>query len=177
VTAVCAYGGSRTGSRPAYAEAARELGVEVARRGAELVYGGGTIGLMGPLADGALAAGGRVVGVMPRALRDRERPHERLERLELVETSQERTRRMAELADALVALPGGFGVVAELFEAVTWRQTGLHAKPCAFLNTRGYYDQLLRQLDHACAEGLLSEDDRALLVVSDSPAALVEAIA
>jgi uncharacterized protein (TIGR00730 family) len=173
---ICAYCGSRAGADPRYADAGRSFGRAVAERGHALVFGGGSVGLMGPVADGALAAGGRVIGVMPRGAVERERPHSRVERLELVADQAERTRRMADQANALVALPGGYGVLAELFEALTWVQADLHAGPCAALNAAGFFDHLVRHLDHAADADLITREDRERLIVRGDPGALVDAV-
>jgi uncharacterized protein (TIGR00730 family) len=134
---VCVFSGSRAGVRPGYATAARDLGAEIARAGMELVYGGASVGLMREAADAALAAGGRVIGVIPRALVDREIAHPGLTELRVVGSMHERKATMSELADAFVALPGGFGTLDELFEILTWSQLGLHAKPVGLLVRRG----------------------------------------
>jgi uncharacterized protein (TIGR00730 family) len=172
--AVCAYCGSRTGADETYVSAAREFGKAVAERGLTLVYGGGTIGLMGAVAEGALAQDGRVVGVMPRELVDHEVPHPGITRLEFVDSRPERKQRMVQLADALVALPGGYGVIEELFEAITWRQSREHGKACGVLNTNGFFVHLLRHLDHALDEGMLDSAHRGYLVVANDPVTLLD---
>ena len=133
------FSGSRPGGRPGYARAARELGAEIARRGLGVVYGGASVGLMGEVADAAMAAGGEAVGVIPEALVAKEVAHERLTRLIVTKDMHERKATMADLADAFVALPGGFGTFEELFEIITWAQLGLHDKPIGLLNVDGYY--------------------------------------
>jgi uncharacterized protein (TIGR00730 family) len=173
---ICAYCGSRAGADPRYADAARAFGRAVAVRGHALVFGGGSVGLMGPVAEGALDAGGRVAGVMARPAQAHERPHPRVPDLELVADQAERTRRMAERSDALVALPGGFGVLAELFEALTWVQAGRHAGPCAALDTAGFFGHLVEHLDHAAAEELLAGSDRERLIVLPDAEALLDAV-
>lgn len=170
VRSICVYCGSRTGAHPAYARAAAALGKAIAREGLTLVYGGGSVGLMGVVADSALAAGGRVIGVIPRILMKRELAHRGLTELVQTGSMQERKAKMAELSDAFVALPGGIGTLDELFEMWTWAQLGLHAKPCALINTEGYYDNLVAFLDRAALDGFLRPEIRSLLrVVSDLP--------
>lgn len=162
---VCVYCGSQMGSDPAYARAAAALGEAIARDGLTLVYGGASVGLMGVVADAALAAGGRVVGVIPRILLRKELAHEGLAELVVTESMHERKAKMAELSDAFVALPGGIGTLDELFEMWTWAQLGLHAKPCVLINTGGYYDNLVAFLDRAVRDGFLRPGTRALLRV------------
>ena len=171
---VCVYCGSRPGVRPAYAEAARALGALLAEAGIGLVTGGGRVGLMGAVADAVLAAGGEAVGVIPQALLDREVGHERMTRLDVVQTMHERKARMADLADAFVALPGGLGTLEEIAEVLTWAQLGLHGKPCGLLDVDGYYAPLVAFVDHAVAEGFVGVDARAALVVEQEPAALLD---
>lgn len=158
---ICVFCGSSDGSRPAYLAAARETGTLLARRGIGVVYGGGRIGLMGALADAALAAGGEVVGIIPEMLAAREVAHRALTELHVVGSMHERKALMAAHSDAFLALAGGFGTLEELFEAVTWRQLGYHAKPCAVLNTDGYYDALERFCDDVLRGGFVRESDRA----------------
>jgi uncharacterized protein (TIGR00730 family) len=174
---VCVYAGSNPGSDPAYAEATRALGAELAARGIGLVYGGGKVGLMGVIADAVLAAGGEAIGVMPQALIDREIGHPGLTELQVVDSMHERKARMAELADAFVALPGGIGTLEELIEVYTWSQLGIHDKACGVLNVGGYYDGLATLLDHAVAEGFLRAQHRAVLSFADDPAELLDALA
>ena len=166
-------GGSR-GRGEVYLESARSVGHTLAERGITLVYGGGHIGLMGALADAALLAGGEVVGVMPQSLLDRELAHQGLSRLEVVPDMLTRKARMAELADAFVALPGGYGTLDELFEMLTWTQIGVQTKPCGVLNVAGYYDALLTWVDHAVHEGLVRQGHRGLLQADTDIAALLE---
>lgn len=165
--------GSRAGHQPLYAEAARALGRTLAERGIGLVFGGGNVGMMGAVADGALGGCGEVIGVIPRRLVDRELAHAGVTRLEVVETMHERKARMAELSAAFIALPGGLGTLDELFEQLTWAQLGIHAKPCGLLNLGGYFDDLVRMLDHFVASGFLSAGNRALLVVERDVAGLL----
>jgi uncharacterized protein (TIGR00730 family) len=174
---VCVYAGSNPGTHPAYAEAARALATELAGRGIGLVYGGGKVGLMGVIADTALAAGGEAIGVMPQALIDREIGHAGLTELKVVGSMHERKALMAELADAFVALPGGIGTLEELIEVYTWSQLGIHDKACGVLNVRGYYDGLATFLDHAVSEGFLRPQHRAVLSVAEDPATLLDALA
>ncbi|KPV40994.1 hypothetical protein AN478_03395 [Thiohalorhabdus denitrificans] len=174
---ICVFAGSGSGNRPAYAEAAAALGGRLATRGIGVVYGGGHTGLMGVLADAALGAGGEVVGVIPEALCTRELAHHQLSDLEVVDSMHARKARMAELADAFIALPGGIGTLEELFEVFTWAQLGLHAKPCGLLNAAGYYDPLIRFLDETVTEGFLRPEQRALLAEAPEPETLLEALA
>jgi uncharacterized protein (TIGR00730 family) len=171
---VCVFCGSSTGVRPEYVAAARALGALLAERGIGLVYGGGAVGLMGALADAALAAGGEVIGVIPHALVARELAHNGVGDLRVVATMHERKALMNELADGFVALPGGLGTLEEIFEAWSWAQLGSHTKPCALLNVAGYYDALLAFLDHAVREQFLRPEHRAMLLVDDDPARLLD---
>ena len=173
---ICVYCGSRDGVDPACAMAATRVGAEIGRRGWQLVYGGGRAGLMGRVADAALAAGGRVVGVIPRTLMEREVGHTGLSELHVVETMHERKRLMAERCDAFVALPGGIGTFEELFEVWTWRQLGYHDKPVGLLNVAGYYDALLGFLDQTVTGGFVAAPQRALLEVATDPVMLLDAI-
>ena len=175
--AVCIFCGSSPGFRPVYAEAASRTGRVVAEAGLAMVYGGSKVGLMGAAADAALAAGGEVFGVLPKALARKELEPEGLTRLEIVETMHQRKARMAELSDAFIALPGGAGTLEEVFEIWTWGQLAIHAKPAAFLNVDGYYDPLRRFLDHAVDEGFVREAHRDMLVFGEDPARLLEQLA
>ena len=152
---ICVYCGSRPGRSPAYAETARAVGQWIGTQGGQLVYGGGRAGLMGEIANATLAAGGRVVGVIPRALVEREHAHRGCTELHVVENMHERKRLMAERADAFLALPGGIGTFEELFETWTWRQLGYHNKPIGVLNQDGYYDHLLTFMHHSVDEGFM----------------------
>jgi uncharacterized protein (TIGR00730 family) len=175
---VCVFCGSSQGAKPVYAEAAAALGRMIAGRGLRLVYGGGDIGLMGVLADAALAAGGEVDGVIPEALMKLEGVgHLDPVRLHVVGSMHERKARMAELADAFIALPGGIGTLEELFEAWTWGQLGLHRKPLGFLDVAGYYDHLHAFLDHMAAEGFLKTRHRDMVAVESDPAVLLDRLA
>jgi uncharacterized protein (TIGR00730 family) len=170
---LCVFCGSQAGGRPVYAEAARRLGGALAARGWGLVYGGGHVGLMGVLADAALAAGGEVIGVIPQGLVARELAHPGLTRLHVVGTMHERKALMADLAEAFAALPGGFGTADELFEALTWAQLGLHAKPVGLLNVGGYFDPLLDWLDASVREGFVAAEHRRFLRVAPDAEALL----
>ena len=173
---VCVFCGSSPGSDPRHAAAAVELGREIARRGWTLVYGGGSVGLMGLMADAALGEGGRVVGVIPRFLYEWEVGHDDLTELEIVETLTERKVRMGDLADAFLTLPGGIGTLDEAFEALSWAQLGLERKPNGLLNVAGYYDALVAFLDHAAREGFVKPKHRALLIVDDGASSLLDAL-
>jgi uncharacterized protein (TIGR00730 family) len=163
---VAVYCGSADGSDPAYLAEARALGAALAASGLGLVYGGACVGLMGAVADAALAGGADVVGVLPAVLFDREIGHTGLNKLERVATMHERKARMVELADAFLILPGGYGTLEEMLEAVTWAQLGLHAKPVILINTAGYWDGLLQFLDTAVEAGFLKAKNRGLLRVA-----------
>ena len=165
---VAVYCGSADGNDPAYLAEARALGAAIAAAGLGLVYGGASAGLMGAVADAALASGAEVIGVLPDVLAGKEIAHAGLTRLELVSTMHQRKARMAELADAFLILPGGFGTLEELLEVVTWAQLRLHTKPCILINTAGYWDGLLRFLDGAVEAGFLKPKNRELLRVAES---------
>lgn len=170
---ICVYCGARHGNKPAYTEAARALGTAIGSRGWQLVYGGGKVGLMGEVADAALAAGGRVVGVIPESLKRLEVGHQGLQELHVVPTMHIRKQMMAERAQAFIAMPGGIGTLEELYEVWTWRQLGYHGHPIGLLNVEGYYDELLRFMDRTVSEGFLSASQRANLVVGTDPVALL----
>jgi len=174
---VCVFCASSIGAKPVYAESARRFGEALAARGIALVFGGGCVGLMGVLADAAIGAGGRAIGVIPRALVEREIAHRGLTTLHVVETMHERKQRMADLADAFVMLPGGFGTWDEFCEVVTWAQLGIHRKPLGVLNVGGYYDPMLAMADRAVAEGFVSAVQRDRLVVDDDEDRLLERLA
>lgn len=175
-TSVCVFAGSHPGARPAYAASARQLGREMAARGLTLVYGGGSVGLMGALASATLEAGGTVVGVIPQFLLDREVANLDVSELVVVETMHERKHGMYERADAFVALPGGLGTLEELFEMLTWLQLGRHGKPIGVLNVEGYYDGLLAFLDTAVGERFVRTAHRGLLEVATAPGPLLETL-
>ena len=164
---VAVYCGSANGNNPAFLAEAVALGEAIAAAGLGLVYGGASVGLMGAVADAALAGGAEAIGVLPAVLVAREIAHEGLTTLELVTTMHERKARMVELADAFLVLPGGYGTLEEMLEAVTWAQLGLHAKPCILINTAGYWDGLLQFLDTAVVAGFLYAGNRNLLQVVD----------
>jgi len=174
---VCVYCGSSAGRDPAYVEAAGALGRALVARGLGLVYGGASVGVMGAVADAVLDLGGRAVGVIPEALMRKEIAHGGLTELVVTSSMHERKTRMAELSDAFVALPGGIGTLEEIFEAWTWGQLGLHAKPFGFLNVAGYWDGLVSFLDHAVRERFVREPHRAMLVVSEDPEELLDRFA
>jgi uncharacterized protein (TIGR00730 family) len=176
ISKVCVFTGSRPGARQSYAFAAHALGSAIARRHWGLVYGGASVGLMGAIADAVLAGGGDVTGVIPRGLVDKEIAHASLTKQIVTATMHERKATMADLADAFVAMPGGFGTFDELFEIVTWAQIALHAKPIGLLDTDGYFAPLVALVDHAISEGFVPEDQRALLVVHRDPEELLEAL-
>jgi uncharacterized protein (TIGR00730 family) len=174
VTVFC---GSSAGERPGYADAARATGAALAARGLGLVYGGGNVGLMGILADSVLAAGGQVIGVIPRVLEEREVAHRGLTELHVVGSMHERKALMADLCDAFIALPGGLGTLEELFEVLTWTVLGLHQKPCGLLDVDGYYASLLGFLDHATTERFVRPEHRALVHQDVEPGALLDKLA
>jgi hypothetical protein len=174
---VCVFCGSSVGIRPVYREAAQALGRALAGRGVELVFGGGRVGLMGALADAVLAAGGRAIGVIPEALVARDLAHRGLSELRVVGSMHERKALMAELSDAFVALPGGFGTLEEYCEALTWAQLGLHVKPCGLLNVAGFYDALLELFDHAVSEQFVDGPHRSLVLVEEDPRRLLDLLA
>jgi uncharacterized protein (TIGR00730 family) len=174
---VCVFCGSSAGTRPEYADAARRLGASLVRRGLGLVYGGGHVGLMGVIADAVLRGGGEVIGVIPQALVERELAQAGLTRLEVVATMHQRKARMADLANAFAALPGGFGTCDELFEILTWAQLGLHAKPVGLLNVARFFDPLRVWLDHMVREGFLKETHRHLLLEADDAERLLDLLA
>ena len=167
---ICVFCGSREGRVPAYLESARALGTALAADGITLVYGGGGQGMMGAVADAALAARGRVIGVIPRDLFEREHLHEGITELRAVDGMLERKALMAELSDGFISLPGGIGTMDELFEMWTWTQLGIHDKPSVLLNVAGYYDSLIEFLDLMTSEGYLGPDQRALLRVAETAA-------
>jgi uncharacterized protein (TIGR00730 family) len=171
---VCVFAGSSSGIRAEYRAAAADLGRALAGRGIELVYGGACVGLMGIVADRVLASGGRVTGVIPEALVAREVAHKGLSDLRVVASMHERKALMADLSDAFIALPGGWGTLDELFEVLTWGQLGLHRKPCGVLNVTRYFDRLLSFLEHSIAEGFVRPEYRSMLSVSDSPETLLD---
>ncbi|VXB31041.1 putative cytokinin riboside 5'-monophosphate phosphoribohydrolase [Pseudomonas sp. 8AS] len=174
---ICVFCGASTGSNPLYREAAVSLGRTLAERGLTLVYGGGAVGLMGVVADAALAAGGQVIGIIPQSLERSEIGHKGLTRLEVVDGMHARKARMAELADAFIALPGGLGTLEELFEVWTWGQLGYHGKPLGLLDVNGFYRQLSGFLDHLVAEGFVRAPHRGMLQRSEAAGDLLDHLA
>lgn len=174
---VCVFCGSSRGARSAYEEAAQQLGLALARRGVGLVYGGGHLGLMGALADATMAAGGEVIGVIPQALVAKELAHNGVADMRIVGSMHERKALMAELSDAFITLPGGFGTLEEFFEVLSWAQLGLHGKPCGILNVAGFYDMLLAVFDQVVAEAFVRPAHRSLVLVEKDPESLLERLA
>jgi hypothetical protein len=179
IKALCVFAGSNAGTDPAYADTARAMGTALARRGITLVFGGGRVGLMGAVSQGARTAGGKVVGIIPSALQRKELAYDGVDLTELivVRSMHERKARMAELSDGFVALPGGFGTFEEICEMITWAQLGIHRKPCGLVNVDGFFDGLLAQFDRAVAEGLLRASHRGLVVDAPDPERLLDAMA
>lgn len=171
---LCVYCGSRPGRDPGHAEAARRLGTLIGQRGFRLVYGGGHAGLMGAVADATLAAGGHVLGIIPRRLVSRELGHRGIQELRVVDTMHDRKRQMAEASDAFVALPGGLGTLEELFEVWTWQQLGYHARPIGLLDSAGYYAPLRALLAHATEAGFVDAAQADRLRIDDDPARLLD---
>ncbi len=173
INTVCVFAGSSLGARKEFAAAARMLGEAIATRGARLVFGGASVGLMGEVADAALASGGDVIGVLPEYLQRVELVHTNLTELIIVDSMHTRKSTMADYADAFIALPGGLGSLEELFEVWTWTQLGLHRKPLGLLNVQGYYDDLLGFLDHTVSEGFVKSVHRDILQADESPETLL----
>lgn len=171
---ICVFCGSRPGKRPEYLERATELGVALAHRRIDLVYGGSNIGLMGAVADAVLARGGKVTGVIPRRLQDREIAHQELTELRVVETMHQRKALMEELSDGFIALPGGFGTLEEILEITTWMQLGIHHKPIGLLDVEGYYHPLLELIRHGVEEGFIPPEQAAAIHHDPDPGALLE---
>jgi uncharacterized protein (TIGR00730 family) len=171
---VCVYGGARSGTRPEYAEAARELARALAERNLGLVNGGGGIGLMDVMAEEVLGLGGEVIGVIPTFMEDRELAHQGLTNLHVVDTMHQRKERMISLSDALVAIPGGVGTLDEFYEAVTWRGLGLHDNPCGLLNVEGYFDPQIAFLERAVADGFVNSDTLNELAVASTGSELLD---
>jgi len=171
---ICVYCGSNVGARPAYTDAARELGRTIAAAGLGLVYGAGNVGLMHVVAEAVLQSGGEVIGLIPRALADKELAHEKLTELIVVDSMHERKRGMADRADGFIALPGGIGTLEEVVEVFTWLQLEFHAKPVGLLNTEGFYDRLLDFLRHMCDERFLRPEQLDMLLVDADPSALLD---
>jgi uncharacterized protein (TIGR00730 family) len=177
MNAICVFCGSSAGERTEYAAMAAETGALLASRGYDLIYGGGHVGMMGIVADAALRAGGRVVGVITNALADREVAHLQLSELHVVKTMHERKAMMAERSNAFMVLPGGIGTMEEFFEVWTWGQLGEHAKPCGLVNVAGYFDGLIHFLDHMVSERFLKTKHREMLIVGKHPQQVLEAFA
>jgi len=174
---ICVFCGSSPGLRPAYKQAAQAMGKALVLKGIGLVYGGGNVGLMGVVADSALEAGGEVIGVIPQALVDKEIAHTGLTELRVVGSMHERKALMAELSDAFVALPGGFGTFEEFCEVLTWAQLGLHQKPCGLLNVEGYYDNFIDLCNHGVTEQFIRPQHRALVLEEKEPIPLLDLLA
>jgi hypothetical protein len=177
VQRVCVFCGASSGRRPVYAESARAFGAILAARGIALVYGGGRVGLMGAVADGALAAGGEAIGVIPQALVDRELAHQGLTELHVVGSLHERKALMADLSDAFVALPGGFGTLDELMEQLTWSQLGIHAKPVGLFDVDGFWAPLIALARNLTEEGFVRESDLGAIAVGDDAGLLLDRLA
>lgn len=175
IKALCVYCGSRPGARPVYLEQARATGHALARRGITLVYGAGSTGMMGGVADGVLEAGGEVVGVIPKGLHRHEQTHAGLTTLHVVDSMHERKALMETLSDGLLTLPGGYGTLDEMFEALTWGVLGIHNKPCGFLNVEGYWDPIIGAIDHMLTEGFISPSYRDMVLMESDIDALIDA--
>lgn len=173
---ITVYCGANKGFHSAYEEAAKELGTYLAENGYTMIFGGGSVGLMGVTATAALAAGGKVIGVIPHFLDAMEVGHKELTEMHLVDTMHTRKAKMEELSDAFITMPGGYGSMDEIFEILTWAQLGLHKKPVGILNIRGYYDLLIKQLDYMVEEGFLRPENRELVVVGNDIPSLFEAM-
>ncbi|HEY9799237.1 MAG TPA: TIGR00730 family Rossman fold protein [Leptolyngbyaceae cyanobacterium] len=171
---ICVYCGSNFGNRNSYLQAAKSLGVQMAQRGITLIYGGAKVGLMGAVADSVLEAGGKVIGVMPQALIDKEIAHTGLSDLRVVNSMHERKLLMADLADAFIALPGGLGTLEEFCEVATWTQLGFHNKACGLLNIDGFYNRLISFLNHATKEQFIRSEHRSIVLVGATPEELIE---
>ena len=171
---ICVFCGSSPGNNELYANAAREIGRLLAQRGIGVVYGGGRVGLMGVVADAALSVGGEVIGVMPQSLVAREIQHTSLSELHVVDSMHTRKTRMAEMADAFIALPGGAGTLEEIFEQWAWAQLGIHHKPCGFLNTNGYFDPLREMIGRMVGEGFLRAEHASMLVFTAEPGEILD---
>ena len=173
---ICVYCGSSPGRKPEYRQSARALADELLKRDIGLVYGGASIGVMGEIADGVLAGGGEVIGVIPKSLADKEVAHAGLTELKIVASMHERKASMAELSDGFIALPGGWGTIEELFEMLTWAQLGFHKKPCGLLNIANYYDSLSAFLEHAVDQQFVKPVHREMLLIEDNASSLVKAM-
>ena len=173
---ICVFCGSSTGLSPVFRETAKAVGQLLAEKRIGVVYGGGQVGLMGAVADAALEAGGEVIGVIPKSLFEKEIAHAGLRQLCVVSSMHERKALMADLSDAFIALPGGFGTFEEFLEVVTWSQLGIHRKPCGLLNVSGFFDALLSLCDHAVDNGFIRDVDRALVISDSDPIGLIDRI-
>ena len=173
---ICIFCGSSTGVRSEYADAAKAMGQALLRRRIGLVYGGGCVGLMGTVADAVMGGGGEVIGVIPEALVTRELAHGDITQLIIVHSMHDRKAKMAELADAFIALPGGYGTFEEFCEILTWAQLGMHRKPCGILNVNNYYEPLMRLFDNAVAEGFLRPANRRLVIEETDPSRLLDVL-
>lgn len=171
---ICVFCGSSKGVKQEYAVGARELGLVLAKQNIDLVYGGGHVGLMGIVADAAMSAGAKVIGVIPRCLADKEVAHQGLTELKIVQTMHERKAQMSELSDGFIAMPGGFGTLEELFEVITWAQLGIHHKPFGLFNIAGYFDKLIEFLDYQVEQGFVPQRHREMIIVSDEAEQLLE---
>jgi uncharacterized protein (TIGR00730 family) len=174
---ICVYCGSSVGARPAYKQTAQRLGELMAERGIGLVFGGGCVGLMGVVADAALAQGGEAIGVIPQSLVRREIGHRGVTKLHVVETMHQRKSLMADLSDAFIALPGGYGTLEEICETITWSQLGIQQKPCGLLNIENYWDGMLQFLDHAVREDFVRPENRGLVLVASTPEQMLDQLA
>jgi uncharacterized protein (TIGR00730 family) len=174
---LCVFCGSSFGVNPIYVKAAKELGIAIAKRNICLVYGGARVGLMGEIASTVIRANGEVIGIIPKDLVDKELAHNGLSDLRIVESMHERKSLMTELSDGFIALPGGFGTIEEIFEVITWAQLSFHDKPCGFLNINGYYDHLIKFLDHSLEENFIVPEHRAMILIDDDPESLLDKFA
>jgi len=174
VKRVCVFCGSSPGAGPEYLDAARELGYALVKRNIELVYGGAKVGMMGGIARAVLEKGGRVIGVIPQGLAEKEVAFTRLTDLRVVESMHERKALMAKLSDGFIALPGGLGTIEEFFEVATWAQLGIHLKPCGLLNVKHYYSRLIDFLEHTVAEAFVEPEHRSMIVVDEDPESLIQ---
>jgi len=170
---ICVFCGSRPGADPIYADAAAATGRAIATAGAGVIFGGGSVGLMSVVANAALDAGGEVTGIIPKFLIEKEHLHPRVTDMRIVDTMHERKALMAKLADAFIALPGGFGTIEEIFEMLTWTQLKIHIKPCGFLNVNNYYTPMIAFLEHAVSEGFVAAEHRANIVTETDPERMV----
>ncbi|HNB21485.1 MAG TPA: TIGR00730 family Rossman fold protein [Candidatus Melainabacteria bacterium] len=174
---ICVFCGSSSGIKQEYAVGARELGLVLAKKNLELVYGGGHVGLMGVVADAAMSAGAKTIGIIPRCLADKEVAHQGLSELHVVQTMHERKAQMSDLSDGFIAMPGGFGTLEELFEVITWAQLGIHKKPFGLFNIAGFFDKLIDFIDYQVEQGFIPVRHREMIIVSDEAEELVELLA